>query len=214
MKIAIFTRDMTAPNERNRRAFTLIELLVVIGIIAVVAGLVVGGAALAGDKKRISRAQTERDRLVTLIESYKAKVGVYPPDNTNNPGRNTLLYELAGAIRDTNNTASNPNYLTPFNNVQANVLSTECNVGGIQNSGDILGETSQVQRLLKDVRPDQVAQVGGIRSLVVPIDGPNGQPNAWNYLVGDHAKRNKDSFDLWVEIKVRGQTRTIGNWRD
>jgi prepilin-type N-terminal cleavage/methylation domain-containing protein len=205
---------MTASQRPSHRAFTIIELLVVIGIIAVVAGLVVGLAALVGERKRISRAQTERDRLVTIIEGYKAKVGVYPPDNTNNPGHNTLLYELAGAIRDVNNTAQNPTYITPFGDLQASVLTAECSVSGIQNAADILGETSQVQRLLKDLRPDQIVRVGGIQSLVVPIDGPNGQPNAWNYLVGDHARHNKNSFDLWVDIKARGQTRTIGNWRE
>ena len=219
MNIATFTHDMTVSRQRSRRAFTIIELLVVIGIIAVVAGLVVGLSAVVGEKKRISRAQVERDRLVTLIESYKAKIGVYPPPNTNNPAHNTLLYELAGAIRDVNNTALNPNYLTPFGPVQASVLSAECSVGGIQNAVDILGETSQVQRLLKDIRPDVVAQIGGVLSLVVPIDGPNGTPNPWHYLAGtdDEIKKrmkNPETFDLWVEIVVRGKTNTIGNWKD
>ena len=214
---------MKAPRCNSARAFTLIELLVVIAIIAVVAGLVVGLAAMASKSSKISRAKTENARLVTLINSYHAKIGVYPPDHTNNPAHNTLLYELAGAIRDTNNTAANPTYLTPFGDVQASVLNNECRVGGIQNSVDILGETNQVHRLLRDVRPDQIDQIGGILSLVVPVDDPNrNRPNAWRYLVGEHARHNKGSFDLWVEIYARGKTNVgfcdncivIGNWKD
>jgi prepilin-type N-terminal cleavage/methylation domain-containing protein len=223
MKTVTCTREMTASRQNSIRAFTLIELLVVIAIIAVVAGLVVGLAAIAGSKGRISRAQTENARLATLINSYQAKMGVYPPHNKNNPGHNTLLYELAGAIRDTNNTALNPNYITPFANVQANVLNAQCGVNGIQNSVDIFGETNQVHRLLKDIRPDQTNMIGGILSLVVPVDDPNrSQPNTWKYLVGEDAVHNKGSFDLWVEIYARGKSVPgvctdciiIGNWKD
>ena len=206
---------------RSVRAFTLIELLVVIAIIAIVAGLVVGLSGVTSEKKKISRAQVERDRLVTLIEDYKAKVGVYPPDNPNNAGRNTLLYELAGAIRDTRN-PGNPTYITPIanitplGNVQASVLIASFGVNGIQNAVDIGGETNQVHRLLKSVKPDQMGTVApGTISLVVPIDDWNGQqPNPWNYLRGDNAAHNKDSFDLWVNIKMGRKTNVIGNWKE
>ena len=214
---------MTSWRHKRIRAFTLIELLVVIAIIAVVAGLVVGLAAVASAKGKLSRAKTENARLATLINSYHAKLGVYPPYNKNNPGINTLLYELVGAIRDTNNTAANPTYRSPFGDVQANVLNTRCGVNGIQNSVDILGETNQVHRLLRDIRPDQTNDIGGILSMVVPIDDPaRSRPNPWKYLVGEDAVHNKDSFDLWVEIYARGKNVPgvcndcviIGNWKD
>jgi prepilin-type N-terminal cleavage/methylation domain-containing protein len=205
---------MTAPRDNSIRAFTIMELLVVIAIIGVVAGLVVGLAAVASSSKNLSRTKVERDRLVTLINSYQAKLGVYPRDNTNNPAGNSLFYELAGAIRDVNNTPANPTYITPFGNIQASVLNANFRVNGIQNAVDIGGETNQVHRLLKDFRPDQVALISGAQSLVVPVDGPKGRPNPWHYLVGDNAVHNKDSFDLWVDIIVRGKTNTIGNWKD
>lgn len=213
---------MTPRRHKRIRAFTLIELLVVIAIIAVVAGLVVGLAAVASAKGKVSRARTENARLATLINAYHAKLGVYPPCNTNYAGR-TLLYELAGAIRDTNSSAANPTYRTPFGDVQANVLNSRCGVNGIQNSVDILGETNQVHRLLRDIRPDQREDIGGILSLVVPIDDPaRNRPNPWKYLVGEDARHNKDSFDLWVEIYARGKDVpgvcndcvVVGNWKD
>src|SRR5688572_12576920 len=93
--------DRRAVGVRKARAFTLIELLVVIAIIVVLAGLVVGLARVAGESKKMSRARAERDKLVTLIENYRARLGVLPPDNpnTNNPHLNTLFYELASAVR-------------------------------------------------------------------------------------------------------------------
>src|SRR5438445_7910587 len=86
----------------GRPAFTLIELLVVFGLIAALAGLIIG-AASAGFNKRIrSRVQTERDYLVSAIEYYKQVKGFYPPDNvsnnTNDPVMNSLFYELTGTI--------------------------------------------------------------------------------------------------------------------
>ncbi len=97
---------------RKRLAFTLIELLTVISIIAVLAGLVVGLAPVASAKMKEARVRGELAGLVTAIESYKSRFGVYPPDNTytlNNTGNgptqvdpvmNTLYYELTGALVD------------------------------------------------------------------------------------------------------------------
>lgn len=98
------------------RAFSLIELLVVISIIAVLAGLVVGVAPVAGKRMREARIRAELAALVTAIESYKARYGVYPPDNhnpatrTTNPVLNPLFYELTGVLVDNN--PSNPSLVT------------------------------------------------------------------------------------------------------
>ena len=192
-------------------AFSLIELLVVIAIIIVVAGLVVGLSTAATDRKNISRAQVERDRLVTLIENYKSKIGVFPPDhdNTNSPERNTLVYELAGAIRGSTYYTNIPVFGT-ISSIELAALVPGAT--GIVNASD---DPTEIKRVLRDLKPDQTASVvPNTLSFVVPIDGPSGKPNPWKYLVGEHASHNKESFDLWVEIKVRGQIRTIGNWKE
>jgi prepilin-type N-terminal cleavage/methylation domain-containing protein len=202
------------------RAFTLMELLVVIAIMAIIAGLVVGLNNVAGEKKRISRAQVERDRLVTLIEAYKLKLGVYPPWNANDPGKNTLLYELAGAIRETNAPYSlaNPNFKTPFGDVRANVLAAEFGVSGIVNSfTPSVDDVTDFKRFLKILKPDQYTITGpnSVLRLVVPIDGTNAsnpRPNFWNYLVATN--HNPESFDLWIDFKGRQGSITVGNWKE
>lgn len=197
------------------RAFTLMEMLMVIAIIAIVASLVVGLASVAGSKKKIARTEAELQNLVTLIESYKAKVGVYPPDNPNNMwGTNTLLYELAGAVR-TN--APGVRYDTPFGNVQMSVLQSSFGVAGIINARDAGGspEDNSMVPLLKNLKPDQVGSVvADSLSLVVPIDGPNGRPNPWRYRSGTNALHNPESFDLWAEIIAGGRTNIVGNWKN
>ena len=205
-------------------AFSLIELLVVIAIIIVVAGLVVGLNTAATDRKNISRAQAERDRLVTLIDNYKSRLGIYPPDNTNAPGRNTLLYELAGAT--VNRSLPDPLYKTRFGDVSSNDMYSAFGLTGIMNASEINTssdptESRPVHQVLKDLKPDQRASVvSPTLSLVIPIDGPSGKPNPWQYLVGGKERagtnilHNPESFDLWVDIKVRGQMRTIGNWKE
>jgi prepilin-type N-terminal cleavage/methylation domain-containing protein len=97
---------------REQGAFTLIELLAVISIIAVLAGMVVGLAPVAAARMKEARVRGELAGLVTAIESYKSRFGIYPPDNnyTLNPAgngptqvdpvMNTLYYELTGALVD------------------------------------------------------------------------------------------------------------------
>ncbi len=229
MNVATFTREMTLRRPTNLRGFTLIELLMVIAIMAVLAGLLVGLNNVAGDKKKISRAQVERDRLITLIEAYKLKLGVYPPQNPdpNNAEKNTLLYELAGAYRDMSN-PGNPLYQTPFGDIRSNLLYQEFGISGLVNASD---DRTEIKRFLKAVKPDQVASlVPGTLSLVVPIDRPDrSRPNPWKYFWNTNTIKgsttnilhNPDAFDLWAEIYSRGKKSVyctdcvvIGNWKD
>lgn len=99
-------RAAGSPVGRGVLAFTLIELLTVISIIAVLAGLVVGLAPAASVRMKEARVRGELASLVTTIEAYKARFGVYPPDNfdgdtgLNDPTRPPLFYELSGVLVD------------------------------------------------------------------------------------------------------------------
>jgi prepilin-type N-terminal cleavage/methylation domain-containing protein len=224
MKTATRTLEMNTARAPRTGAFTIIELLMVIAIMAIVAGLIVGLAAVSGDSKKIKRSEAELANLVTLIEQYKTKVGVYPPQNpdTNFLHRNTLLYELAGAVR---NGDPDPEYSSPFGNIRASVLLANFGVQGIVNSRDQGGNDPDANRshpVLKNLKSDQAAEVvPNTRSLVVPVDDKNGQrPNPWRYRVGNSAdSHNPESFDLWVEIKLGTtsgvpKTKIIGNWKN
>ena len=94
-------------------AFTLVELLVVISIIATLAGLVVGLAPTVGERMKESRIRAELAELQFAIESYKARFGIYPPDNGSYingtqqeqlsetySGLSPLYYELSGVFVD------------------------------------------------------------------------------------------------------------------
>lgn len=143
---------------RNRLAFTLIELLTVISIIAVLAGLVVGLAPVASAKMKEARVRGELAGLVTAIESYKSRFGVYPPDHVLPPAgnatapvdsvMNTLYYELTGALVD-NNRAS---FFTADDEVEVTSLVLENRLGreGIVNS---VPRTKAGAKLLPEERP-------------------------------------------------------------
>lgn len=203
------------------RAFTIIELLMVIAIMAIVAGLIVGLAGVSGDNKKVKRTEAELAGLVMLIEAYKSKVGVYPPDNpnANAPQRNVLLYELAGAIRK-----PGPVYSTPFGDITPADLLAQFGVGGLvnaQDEGNVDPDANRMHPILKNLKSDQSDTVfGNTRSLVVPVDGLNGRPNPWNYRLGNPTNaHNPASFDVWVEIalgRTNGvlKTKIIGNWKN
>ena len=208
---------------KKRGAFTLIELLVVIAIIAAIAGLVVGLAGVGSREKKEKRVRVELAKLVTLIEAYKTKVGMYPPDNPSDPDRNSLLYELAGAIRD-HAIPTNPRYITPFDDILTTEIWSVYGGYDVFSAPDRAGivnavererdpDDSKMYRLLTKLQSDQYATVAGQLSLVAPVDGPNGRPNPWNYARGTNAVHNPDSFDLWVDVVIGDQTNRIGNWK-
>jgi general secretion pathway protein G len=58
--------------------FTLIELLVVITIIAILAGLIIGGAGYAWRRAGVTRTKGEIKTFESALEDYKADNGIYP----------------------------------------------------------------------------------------------------------------------------------------
>jgi prepilin-type N-terminal cleavage/methylation domain-containing protein len=71
------SRLLTLDSRLQRRGFTLIELLIVIMIITILAGLVLGVAAVAAETARRSKTQHVVERLHTLLmehyETYKTR---------------------------------------------------------------------------------------------------------------------------------------------
>ena len=199
------------------RGFTLIELLVVIAIIAILAGLLLTAGAGIRNKMIKNRAQAELQQVALAINAYKSKLGYYPPDNRNNYAVNSLLYELIGCT-NINNSAFYP--FNGFPSVSAGVLTAQTGGGitGIMNSmrgGTSPEDGGQAVIFLKDLKPANYADQGGLRRLGVQLDGPGnlmiGNINPFRYN-SSNPTNNPTSFDLWVDIIVAGKTNRISNW--
>ncbi len=169
------SRPRTAPRPVHRRpdAFTLIELLVVISIIAVLAGLVVGLAPMANRRMKEARVRAELAALVSAIDAYKAKYGVFPPDNydpvrkQSNPVLNPLFYELTGVLVDNqrqklvtvdDNVAIDPNvFLRYFG--REGVLNSVPRIPG-SNADQVRLDREQKKALMRrEFKPSQYAEV-------------------------------------------------------
>ncbi len=217
---------------RLTRAFTLIELLVVIAVIAILASLVipVSGAVRAAGTKR--RAMAEMTEVETLIESYKEKLGHYPPDNPGNPLLNQLYYELMGTTNDTRN------YITLDGNASVPVIGVSAlfgpKVSGFVNStkgggGDEGGGATPFNKGLKSsqiamFRPSKNAN-GPIILVGVPwqkgpppFDLPPLAPlgtttnlNPWRYNMSTPTN-NPNTYDLWLDVVIGGKPFRICNW--
>jgi prepilin-type N-terminal cleavage/methylation domain-containing protein len=221
-------------HDRSRWAFTLIELLTVIAIMGIIAALVVTMGAAASQKKKILAVQADKNKLITMIESYHAKLNYYPPDNgklapntvpslyDGLAATNPLVYELYGAT----NTNSGANLIVFNSTLSApTILSSDYNKifarGGIAN-----GDASEPQNFFQPgPSPKEYAPyVAGNKStlpicgLIVPADFVPGKTNNfWHYDSSSPIRHNMGSFDLWAEFsigsKAGNQTMiTNGNW--
>lgn len=215
--------------------FTLVELLTVIAIIGALAGLLVGLAPRASRKMKESRIQAELAQLVTAIDSYKAELGYYPPDNpvvtagVTNYAVNQLFYELTGTVV-TN--AHNPvlarytalNGLSTLGSIQ---IATLFHTPGFVNTTE---DPKAVKNFLRSIRQSQYKEVSIGNPpqlallLVVPVDLPRGvraapslppQVNPWRYN-SSAPVHNAGRYDLWAEVSFGNRTNTVvfGNWKE
>jgi prepilin-type N-terminal cleavage/methylation domain-containing protein len=200
---------------KRRVGFTLIELLVVIAIIGILAALITGLSKSAADKRKKARVIGELAKLQTVIDDYESKMGSYPPDNGNlvnedatrpSSATNQLYYELAGATFNGND--ASPQFTTPRGDVISGAeVKTYFKRDGIANS---LSPKSYYTANENERKPI----AGNVQVLVVPVDFTPGQINPWHYDSSSANRHNPDSYDLWAQIIIGGQTNIIGNWKE
>jgi prepilin-type N-terminal cleavage/methylation domain-containing protein len=214
---------------RNPAAFTLIELLVVIAVIGILAALIFPITAALDKQKKIKVAQTELGQIQTAIEGYKEKLGFYPPDNPNNVVSNQLYFELLGT---TNNGAGLPGGPTLFVTMDGSgqLSDTDANAyfsaKGIANSSAQTRTTDEgtaAKSFLSNLRPNQIGSLDGggkIKILVCAVEWPadkipaptlNPKFNPWRYT-SSHPTNNAGSYDLWVDLVIKGKTNRVSNW--
>jgi len=220
---------------RPLQAFTLIEMITVITIMAIIAALVVTMGQHASQEKKIKAVDAEKNRIITLIDNYFAKLNYYPPDNgalisnTVNlsiydalAATNPLMYELTGA---TNVDVGSKPKLIVFNSTTTNlpilatVYASVFNRGGIAN-GDTLEPHNFFQPgpSSKEYGIYDSNSIPPICGLLVPVEFTNVQvSNFWHYDSSTTNRHNLASYDLWAEYSIGSKggqpiLKTNGNW--
>jgi len=217
------------------RAFTLIELLVVISIMGVLAGFTIPVLAKIKEAQYKKVARAELERLQTALENYKAQYGTYPPSNQNLNNTYTsqgmdrsqfsqLYYELSGVSHNVN--VAPPTFTTLDGSstiTEANYF-TAYHVGGVANSSKGSGEdSSNAKNFLSGLKANQIYdQVtnSGVRTveIITSVGGPDAayKPllasglNPFRYVFP--GVNNPNSYDLWVQLVIKGRTNLICNW--
>jgi prepilin-type N-terminal cleavage/methylation domain-containing protein len=213
----------------HRLAFTLIELLVVIAVISLLAAMIFPVTKAINRTKIRRRAISELAQVQAAIQTYKEKVGHYPPDSPPFGGNwapwiNQLYYELKGTTTTNNNGTI---YITLDGT--ARITSTAIptifgpSVTGFINTtrggGD---EGRSAGNFIPDIRPSGFLMVnapGGPTFLLgTTVEGPimfpgvnGGKLNPWRYN-SSTPTNNPSSYDLWVDVTVDGKTNRICNW--
>ncbi len=155
-----------------KRAFTLIELLVVIAIIALLASMIFPITRAVNRTKTLTRARGELAEIETAISSYKAKTGVYPPDNTKpattlsdralRHAMNPLYYELVGTTVISPSGAHTPVYQTLDGSAQISAANAAAafGVSGFVNSdrGGGGDEGQPAQNFLPDLSQNNIGE--------------------------------------------------------
>lgn len=222
--------------------FTLIELLTVISIIALLAAIGASMAGVAGRKATESKLRSERDKLVTAIESYHADFNQYPPDNAQNgvnvnPVIHQLYYELTGTV----STNQGRVYLSGDAGERLTETAIKTAFHGAGGFVNAAAYPEKPKNYLRGLKPTQVKDIdlpGGteVELLVAPAPWPrkwqNLAPlrglstdwrvleiNPWNY-VSTKPTNNPASFDLWAVwatgrvVNGTNEYRFFGNWKE
>ncbi len=236
----IANHDASSVNRKsqivNASAFTLIELLTVIAVMGVLAALllpVVGGIART---KYRNIATAEMNQIENALEDFKAKYGVYPPSNANPTGTYAqpqtnadfpqLYYELSGVTNNgtvyktLDGAAQIQNNNTPPNTDVQKAFG----VGGFINCCSQAGgdDATPARNFLPGLKQNRIATVQDnnvwITNLVTTVNGPDpgymplGVANVNPFRYVYPGVNNPNSYDLYVVLRISGQTNLICNW--
>lgn len=224
----------TQPDTRFRftPAFTLVELLVVIAIIGLLAGLMLPVGARIKQTAQRNKAKAELEQIAFAIETYKEKLGHYPPDAPNSPNWprvNPLYFELMGTkIISINNNEIVYETLDGNSTVTSTAMPSVFGAGvlGFINStrGASADDAPEARPFLRQLKPAQYGETApgsGIYLLVCSVRWPDNhafQPipaqtglNPWRYI-SSNPTNNPGSYDLWVDIFVGGKINRVSNW--
>ena len=215
---------MNQPRKIKRTfAFTLVEMLVVISVIAVLAALLFPAFTAVKNKMTITKAKAELKQMAMFIDTYKSKKGYYPPDNNGvvNPTMTSLYYELSGV----KNTPLGFQTFDGATTISVAVCSANFGRDGILNCSKVTSEDGgqPATEFIKQLKPNQYATLpSGVRVLTSSVNWPADRGdvipgvtlvNPWRY-VSSGPTNNHDSYDLWVDIVIRGKTNRISNWSE
>jgi prepilin-type N-terminal cleavage/methylation domain-containing protein len=171
---------------RSQPGFTLIELLVVMAVIALLAAMIMPITGAVSRNKIRTRARVEMARIQAAIESYKSKLGHYPPDSTPPDGAsnsgysaatNQLYYELAGTVATPFGKGIRYTTLDGSETIDSPDISFFFRVEGFINctKGGSSDEAPPAENFIPGLRPDQTAEV---------LVGGKGSPLKLRLLVG------------------------------
>jgi hypothetical protein len=216
------------------RPLTLREMGVAVLLLAVAAGLFYAAYSFAAAKildARVEKAlpavcaaiRQQRRAILNALEAYKVQFGAYPPDHLISrqptivdPITNTLLYELAGVLYDPTSRKlqvaglepAEEDYVTNFFHCQRfkNWSQSRDQLKAFLSKND-----SVSQQLHDD--PDVFALSAAVDFSTIPQQ-LYWEINAgsWRY-VSSAPTNNPGKFDLWVEIRHKDHTITLGNWK-
>ena len=209
------------------------QMLVVIFVLAAWAGLgylayevisakVLEAKVAAATPKVCAGIRDQRRTILSALEAYKAHFGRYPSDNvtsrqplTVDPVNNPLLYELAGVV---SNSVGKTFDLAGEEAADASYVLNFFHAKGFQNSGE---DSSAIIRFLADghlpaiqLHDDPDVFALGFTQLYQDLDEAvlwEFRVSPWRY-VSSCPTNNPGPFDLWIEIKTKAQSITIGNW--
>lgn len=173
--------------------------------------------------KVCDQVREARGKLVSAIEAYHAKFGVYPPDNVLgrqplvvDPVTNTLFYELVGTIYNPTNRMYQAGGMEP---AEENYVKGFFQVNGFKNCGEgpekITRFLTVEQLPARQLHDDPDVFAAGFQPAfedVAPEVIWEFQTSPWRY-VSSSPTNNPGRFDLWIELTARKRALVIGNWK-